>query len=213
MKNTLGERRLSGEPGGLGAKVDAVVSERNRAEAVFVDSERRYRRLFEAARDGILILDAETGMIVDVNPFLIELLGISRAEFLNKRIWDLGPFKDARVSEARFRELQEAGYVRYDDMALETSDGQLAPVEFISNVYLVDGMRVIQCNIRDSSERKRAEAVAATQLMELKRWQEVTLDREDRVRELKREVNSLCRGTGVAERYPSQGLDPARPTP
>jgi PAS domain S-box-containing protein len=146
-------------------------------------------------------------------PFLIELLGLSRAEFLNKRIWELGPFKDERVSEARFRELQQTGYARYDDMTLETGNGKLAEVEFISNAYLVGGARVIQCNVRDSSQRKRAEAVATTQLMELRRWQEVTLDREDRVRELKREVNDLCGAAGVAERYSSQGPDPARRTP
>lgn len=45
-------------------------------------SELRYRRLFEAAQDGILILDAETGAITDVNPFLIIMLGCSRAEFV-----------------------------------------------------------------------------------------------------------------------------------
>jgi PAS domain S-box-containing protein len=213
MKNTPEERRVAGGAGAFGAEVEAVVSERTRADAVCVDSELRYRRLFEAARDGILILDAETGMVVDVNPFLIELLGISRVEFLSKRIWELGPFKDDRVSEARFRELQQTGYARYDNMTLETSDGKLAEVEFISNVYLVDGTRVIQCNVRDTSERRRTEAVAAKQLKELERWQEVTLGREDRVRELKREVNDLCRAAGVAERYSSQGLDPARRTP
>ena len=184
-----------------------------RSEEALVASELRYRRLFEAARDGILILDAETGTVVDVNPFLVELLGFSRAEFLGKRIWELGPFKDDRVSQARFRELQQAGYVRYDDMALVTKNGQLAEVEFISNVYLVDGTKVIQCNVRDSSARKRAEAAAASQLKELERWHEVTLGREDRVRELKREVNDLCRGAGVAERYPSQRIDPVPPTP
>ena len=173
-------------------------------------SEIRYRRLFESARDGILILDAETGIIVDVNPYLIELLGFPRAEFVDKRIWELGTFKDDRVSEAKFRELQEMGYVRYDDMALETSDGRRAEVEFISNVYLVNGVRVIQCNVRDISERKRAEARIANQLNELERWQDVTLGREDRVRELKREVNDLCVAAGVAARYPSQGPDPAR---
>ncbi len=209
MKNTSGERGISGEPRRFGAKVEDRDGER--ADAALVDSELRYRRLFEAARDGILILDAETGIVVDVNPFLIELLGMSRADILNKRIWELGPFKDDRVSEARFRELQQTGYTRYDDMALETGSGQLAEVEFISNVYLVNGMKVIQCNVRDNSERKRAEAAAASQLNELERWQEVTLGREDRVRELKREVNDLCRGAGVAERYPSQGLDPACP--
>ncbi len=211
MKYTPGERRISGERGRPAAKVEAIVSERKQADAVCVDSELRYRRLFEAARDGILILDAETGLVVDVNPFLIELLGISRTEFLSKRIWELGPFKDDRVSEARFRELQQSGYARYDDMTLETRDGKLAEVEFISNVYLVDGTKVIQCNVRDTSERKRTEAVAAKQLKELERWREVTLGREDRVRELKQEVNDLCGIAGIAVRYPSQVPEPVPP--
>jgi PAS domain S-box-containing protein len=174
-----------------------------------VASEIRYRRLFESARDGILILDAETGIIVDVNPYLIELLGFTRAEVVDKRLWELGTFNDSRVSEAKFRELQQAGYARYDDMALETSVGGRAEVEFVSNVYLVNGQRVIQCNVRDVSERKRAEALAAKHLEELERWQDVMLGREDRVQELKREVNDLCRGAGVAARYPSQDVDSA----
>ena len=51
---------------------------------------------------------------------------------------------------------------------------------------------MIQCNIRDISDRKRADALTANQLDELERWQDVTLGREDRVQELKREVNDLC---------------------
>jgi PAS domain S-box-containing protein len=228
MKNTPGECRASGERGGLGAKVEdrtgelarlaldqAVAptnaSERKRAGAALVASELKYRRLFEAARDGILILDADTGTVKDVNPFLIELLGLSRTEFLDKRIWELGPFKDERLSEAKFRELQENGYVRYDDLALETSDGRRADVEFVSNVYLVNGVRVLQCNVRDISERKRAEGLVKNGLDELERWQDVTLGREDRVRELKREVNDLCLRAGIATRYPSQHVDPVAP--
>jgi PAS domain S-box-containing protein len=133
-------------------------AECKRAEDDLRASETRYRRLFESAKDGILILDADTGQVVDANPFLISLLGYSHADFLGKTLWDLGPFKDVAVSRDAFRELQEKDYVRYDDLPLETRDGKLINVEFVSNVYLVGQARVIQCNIRDITERKRTEA-------------------------------------------------------
>ena len=120
-------------------------------------SEVRYRRLFESAKDGILILDAETGMVVDVNPFLIEMLGFSREEFLGKKVWELGFFKDIVANQANFAELQQNGHIRYEDMPLETADGRRIEVEFVNNVYLVNHHKVIQCNIRDITERKRAE--------------------------------------------------------
>jgi len=121
-------------------------------------SEVRYRRLFESAKDGILILDADTGMVVDVNPFLTELLGYSRTEFLGKRVWDLGFFKNLAANEDKFAELKATEYVRYENLPMETVDGQNREVEFISNVYLADGKRVIQCNIRDITARKQVEA-------------------------------------------------------
>lgn len=95
-------------------------------------SELRYRRLFESAKDGILILDAGTGMVVDVNPFLIELLGISHDAFLGRKIWELGIFKDVAANEAKFAELQAQEYVRYEDLPLETADGRQIAVEFVS---------------------------------------------------------------------------------
>jgi two-component system cell cycle sensor histidine kinase/response regulator CckA len=120
-------------------------------------SEIRYRRLFESAKDGILILDAETGRIVDVNPFLVELLGISRNGFLEKKIWELGFFKDILANEEKFNELQAHEYVRYEDLPLKSFDGRAIAVEFVSNVYMVGDQRVIQCNIRDITERKHSE--------------------------------------------------------
>jgi PAS domain S-box-containing protein len=120
-------------------------------------SELQYRRLFESAKDGILILDAETGMIKDVNPFLINLLDYTKEQFIEKTIWDIGFFKDIAANYDKFKELQKKDYVRYENLPLETAKGRKINVEFVSNVYLVNGKRIIQCNIRDITESKRAE--------------------------------------------------------
>ncbi len=131
--------------------------ERKRAEDAILVSELRYRRLFEASRDGILILDAESGQIVDVNPFIEDILGYSHEDFLDKKLWEIGLFKDIAESKEAFLKLQTRGYVRYENMPLETKDGRRVAVEFVSNVYTVDHTKVIQCNIRDITERARAE--------------------------------------------------------
>jgi PAS domain S-box-containing protein len=118
-------------------------------------SEIRYRRLFESAKDGILILDAMTGKIDDVNPFLIELLGFSRDQFINKSVWEIGFFKDIIANKENFLQLKDKKYIRYEDLPLETADGRKIDVEFVSNVYQEDHHDVIQCNIRDITERKK----------------------------------------------------------
>ncbi|MGE5463429.1 MAG: diguanylate cyclase [Syntrophothermus sp.] len=120
-------------------------------------SELRYRRLFEAAQDGILILDAQTGAITDVNPFLIKMLGYSREEFIQKKLWEVGAFQDIEASREAFKALQVDEYIRYEDLPLRAKNGRLVDVEFVSNVYLVGDERVIQCNIRDITARKQAE--------------------------------------------------------
>ncbi len=120
-------------------------------------SEMRYRRLFEAVQDGILILDARTGAITDVNPFLIKMLGYSRPEFVKKKLWEMGAFKDMEASREAFEALQKNEYIRYDDLPLRAKNGRLVDVEFVSNVYLVGSEKVIQCNIRDITERKQAQ--------------------------------------------------------
>jgi len=121
-------------------------------------SELRYRRLFESAQDGILILDAQTGSISDVNPYLIAMLGYSREEFVEKKLWEVGSFRDVEASRNSFLALQKDQYIRYDNLPLKTKSGNLIQVEFVSNVYLVGDEKVIQCNIRDVSDRKRAES-------------------------------------------------------
>jgi two-component system, cell cycle sensor histidine kinase and response regulator CckA len=136
---------------------DVMMKNSNLSEEELTDSEVRYRRLFETAQDGILILDAETGLIVDVNPFLLKLLDYSRVDLLGKALWEIGLFKDIGASKEAFRELQAKGYVRYEDLPLKSKIGKCINVEFVSNVYRVNGSKVIQCNVRDITERKRAE--------------------------------------------------------
>ncbi len=133
-------------------------NEKLNLKAALIASEIRYRRLFESAKDGILILDAETGMIVDVNPFLIELLGYSKENFIHKAIWEIGFLKDIFANREKFFELQQEEYIRYEDLPLETSDGRKINVEFVSNVYMAENKKVIQCNIRDITVRKSHEA-------------------------------------------------------
>jgi PAS domain S-box-containing protein len=122
------------------------------------DSEIRYRRLFESSKDGILIIEAESGLIFDVNPYLCEILGFSSEDFIGKHLWEIGAFKDIAASKDAFRKLQEKEYICYDDLPLSTKDGRKVEVEFVSNVYLVDKIKVIQCNIRDITENRKLEA-------------------------------------------------------
>ena len=124
------------------------------------DSEARYRRLFETAKDGILILNGDTGRIVDANPFLQDMLGYAESELIGKALWEIGPVRNIAASQEAMRQLQFREYIRYEDLPLETKAGEHKQVEFVSNVYQVNGWRVIQCNIRDITARKHAEAEA-----------------------------------------------------
>jgi PAS domain S-box-containing protein len=121
------------------------------------ESEVRYRRLFESAKDGILILDFETGNIVDANPFIIKMMGYTLNEVLGKMLWEIGLFNNREQSEQAFVELKKNGYIRYEDMPVQGRDGRITEVEFISNVYLENNNKVIQCNIRDITARKKIE--------------------------------------------------------
>lgn len=144
----------------------------DKAENALIESEKRYRMLFESAKDGILILDAGTGKIVDVNPFLSQLLGCRQDELLGKHLWELSPFATIAASKDAFETLKHKEYIRYDHLPLETAGGRIVEVEFISNVYLVDHVKVIQCNIRDNTERRQAEKA----LKESERHLRSTLD-------------------------------------
>ena len=116
-----------------------------------------------------MILDADTGNILDVNPFLIDMLGYSFQEFIGKKLWEIGSFKDIEESKAAFLELQNKKYIRYDNLPLETKDGQRINVEFVSNVYQVDHTNIIQCNIRNITRRVMLEVERENLILELKK--------------------------------------------
>jgi PAS domain S-box-containing protein/putative nucleotidyltransferase with HDIG domain len=133
-------------------------------------SELRYRRLFESAQNGILIIDFKSGKIIDANPFILDLLALSEKELVGKELWEIGSTIDKDFALQAYEELQKRDYIRYENMPLRKKYGQTIDVEFISNVYDVGGEKVIQCDIRDiSTQRKlqQSQTLAAASMDDL----------------------------------------------
>ncbi len=151
-------RHMRGKNKFLGDDVNVINLLRSNTDCKIIEnkliaSELRYRRLFESSKDGILVLDAESGLIIDVNQFLIDLLGYSKDQFINKSIWDIGFFKDVIANKDNYLELLKRGYIRYENLPLRTTGGKTIHVEFISNVYNENEKDIVQCNIRDITVR------------------------------------------------------------
>ena len=132
------------------------------------ESELRYRRLFESAKDGILILDFETGKIIDANPFIVNMIDLPLDEVLGKKLWEIGLFSNKEESELAFNELTTSGYIRFDDMPIVKRNGKIKEVEFISNVYPTGNSKLIQCNIRDITERVEADFLLNESIYQIK---------------------------------------------
>jgi PAS domain S-box-containing protein len=132
------------------------ITERREADAALRLSELRYRRLFESAKDGILVLDANSERITDANPAISDLLGYPPSQLVGKALWQIGLFASEDAGRAAMEQLQRERYVRFDDLPLRTRDGRELDVEFVSNVYGLAPNLVIQCSVRDISERKRS---------------------------------------------------------
>lgn len=139
-------------------------------------TELRYKRLFETAQDGILILDAVTGKITDVNPFLENLVGYQSDELIGMTLWHVSIFKNIAGSKRAFAKLQTVGYARYMTVPLQTKDGRSIAVEWVSNAYFVGDEKVIQCNIRDITQRRQTEIAIQERTKAL---EEITKSQED----------------------------------
>jgi PAS domain S-box-containing protein len=148
--------------------------ERRAAECNLNKSELQYRRLFETAQDAILILDGDTGEVIDANKFILDMLGYPLEYFVGKHLWELGFIKDKSIAQTAFAELKTNGYIRYEDLPLEAKDGRSIDVEFVSNAYPVGDRRIIQCNIRNITDRKRAGVALALAIRKLNLLSSIT---------------------------------------
>ena len=133
------------------------ITEEQKSKARLMDSESRYRRLFESAKEGILILDERTGRIVDSNPYFRNLLEYSTREINGEKIWQIKPINEIVSDEITFEKLKKKVSIRHDDIFFETKSGNKIHLEFFLNVYFVDKKKVIQCTVRDITDRKKAE--------------------------------------------------------
>ena len=131
------------------------ISDTRRALEALKNKEAQYRCLFDASRDGILILDYKSGKIIDANPFIAQLIGFSLDEIVGKELWEIGFIPDKELARKAYLELQTNNYIRYSDLPLYHKSGHIIDVEFLSYVYNVGDEKTIQCNIRDITLQKQ----------------------------------------------------------
>ncbi len=120
-------------------------------------SEARYRHLFENVTDAILIIDGDTSKIIDANTFVLDMLGYPREYFIDKHLWELDCIGNPSIARRAFTELKTKDSIRYENLPLETKDGQRLNAEFVSHVYLMGDKKIIHSNIRDIPGQKLAQ--------------------------------------------------------
>jgi diguanylate cyclase (GGDEF)-like protein/PAS domain S-box-containing protein len=120
-------------------------------------SELYYRRLFESAKDGIVLLDLASGNISDVNDSVVDMLGYTRDHYVKKKFLDVLPFRNIPACQAALANLQSGESVSFEHWVMESEGKSPVDVEFFGNVYMVDGTMIAQCNLRDITARKQAE--------------------------------------------------------
>ena len=161
--------------------LDGPAAELQRQGRALKTSEIRYRRLFETAPYGILVLDAETGVVVDVNPCMCRMLGYELNDILDQPIWNIPAFRNAAATKGQFGELMRQPHVRYDGLPIERKDGQIRHVELVSILFLADKKPFVQSTIRDvtdRSKREREDGERAQEASSRKRAPRRSTDRE-----------------------------------
>ena len=120
-------------------------------------AEIRYQRLFETAKDGIILIDVDGEAVQDVNPFFIEMTGASREDFIGKPLQEAGRLLRVPEIGSLIETTREAEVVRYEDLKLTRRDGTHVNTEAVANLYHVGSQPIIQVNLRDVSSRKQSE--------------------------------------------------------
>jgi PAS domain S-box-containing protein len=152
----LSARRIRRDTGPLRAILVAIedITARRQAEReVRASEEIRYRRLFETAQDGIVLLDADTGQITNANPSWSTVTGREAGTVLGHKLWEIDAFEDAETIQSILLQLQARDFVRYEDLRLVRPDGARRHVELACNVYRLAGKKVVQCFVRDITNR------------------------------------------------------------
>jgi PAS domain S-box-containing protein len=126
-------------------------------------SELRFRRLFQSATDGLLILDADTGKVLDANTVVAGMVGMEPEEMLGKELFEIGIYKDAEQNEQELRQLREERYLRHENLSVQNRRGEEIEIELIASVYSEGDRMVVQCRIHDVSERVRMQKQIAEQ--------------------------------------------------
>ncbi len=133
------------------------ITERRRAEAALRETEERYRRIFAGARDGIVLIDAETGFVTDGNPEFERLCDRPLAQLKGMRIWELRPPDMREAARRKFEEIRATGSGGSAELGFQRPDGTVVPVEFVATRIRIGGREFLQSICRDITERKRAE--------------------------------------------------------
>lgn len=133
------------------------ITERRRAEEDLRESEERYRSVFSEARDGITIVDMETGSITDCNPEFEKQTGRTLKQLKKMKIWEIITPEKASAAKKKFLEIQRSGSGGSADLEIQKPNGELVFIEFRSKRLGIQGGKYTQSISRDITERKRAE--------------------------------------------------------
>jgi len=139
------------------ADLERLADDHARRAVTPSEGEQRYRRLFDAARDGIVLVEADTGDIIDINPSFLAMAGYTRDELMGSRLWKIEPFQNTDAIQVIFKELRAQDHIYYDDLPLDTKKGSRIPVEIVGSAHTIGSRKILQYTIRDISRRKAME--------------------------------------------------------
>ncbi|MGE5646304.1 MAG: PAS domain-containing protein [Acidobacteriota bacterium] len=135
------------------------ITRRKKAEAELKASEALFRELFQASfnstTQGLLLVDGDTGDILEINPFLSGLLGCTREDVAGKKLWESPQFR--AIAQDRKAFLQRRSDLELEDVTLKDASGHELPAALTRSLYQAGGRTLIQFNIHDLSFRRSLE--------------------------------------------------------